>query len=174
MEEFIRRAQLNTQNKIETCGILAGKKRGESYVITTLIIPKQEGKQDMCHMTDEIELFQTQIDLNVETLGWIHTHPQFNLFLSSVDLHNQLGYQLQLKEAIAIVYSPIEQALFKAFRVKDSRMTEIMKCKVEKFHEHKDTMGAYAWEECRHVVYKRKSELGFDIKIVEMRGKWFI
>jgi len=62
----------------------------------------------MCHMTDEIELFQTQIDLKVETLGWIHTHPQFSLFLSSVDLHNQLGYQLQLKEAIAIVYSPIE------------------------------------------------------------------
>jgi proteasome lid subunit RPN8/RPN11 len=74
----------------------------------------------------------------VETLGWIHTHPQFSLFLSSVDLHNQLGYQLQLKEAIAIVYSPIEQARYKAFRVKDTRMGEVMKCKAEKFHEHKD------------------------------------
>lgn len=59
VEEFIRRAQLNTQNKIETCAILGGSKRGESYFITTLIIPKQEGKQDMCHMTDEIELFET-------------------------------------------------------------------------------------------------------------------
>lgn len=27
--------------------------------------------------------------------------------MSSVDLHNQLGYQLQLSEAFAVVYSPI-------------------------------------------------------------------
>lgn len=42
------------------------------------------------------------------TIGWIHTHPQFDIFLSSVDLHNQLGYQQQLSEALAIVYSPIK------------------------------------------------------------------
>jgi hypothetical protein len=50
-------------------------------------------------------------------------------------------------------------------------MTEIMKCKVEKFHEHKDTNGANAWEECRHVTYKPKSELSVDVKIVELRGR---
>jgi hypothetical protein len=89
-----------------------------------------------------------------------------------VDLHNQLGYQLQLKEAIAIVYSPIERPItYKAFRVKDTRMTEVMKCKAEKFHEHKDAQGLHAWEECRHVVYKSKAELGIDVKIVELRGR---
>jgi len=41
------------------------------------------------------------------TLGWIHTHPQYDLFLSAVDLHNQIAYQMQLPEAIAIVSSPI-------------------------------------------------------------------
>lgn len=60
-------------------------------------------------MTDEISTFEAQIKYNILTLGWIHTHPQFDVFLSSVDLHNQLGYQSQLKEAIAIVYSPIVQ-----------------------------------------------------------------
>ena len=44
-------------------------------------------------MDDEIGLFETQIKEGVMTIGWIHTHPQFDIFLSSVDLHNQLGYQ---------------------------------------------------------------------------------
>lgn len=41
-------------------------------------------------MTDdgEVELFESQISNSVMTMGWIHTHPQFDLFLSSVDLHN--------------------------------------------------------------------------------------
>lgn len=27
-------------------------------------------------------------------VGWIHTHPAFDCFLSSVDIHNQYGYQV--------------------------------------------------------------------------------
>jgi hypothetical protein len=45
---------------------------------------------------------------------------------------------LQLPEAVAIVYSPIEQSRYKAFRVKDARMSEVMKCDAAGFHEHKD------------------------------------
>jgi STAM-binding protein len=74
-------------------------------------------------MTDEgeIELFEAQINNSVMTLGWIHTHPQFSLFLSSVDLHNQHAYQMQLSEAIAIVCSPIvSYPGYKTFRVKDN------------------------------------------------------
>jgi STAM-binding protein len=95
VEDFIRIADANTLRKIETCAILAGNERKDgTLVIDTLIIPKQHGAHDHCYMTDEMEMFQTQIENNVMTLGWIHTHPQYSLFLSSVDLHNQLGYQL--------------------------------------------------------------------------------
>jgi STAM-binding protein len=59
IQDFIRRADANTSRKIETCGILAGNEVNNTLIIDTLIIPKQEGKADMCHMTDEIELFQT-------------------------------------------------------------------------------------------------------------------
>jgi proteasome lid subunit RPN8/RPN11 len=38
-------------------------------------------------------------------LGWIHTHPDYNAFLSSVDMHNQFLYQCLLPEALAIVVS---------------------------------------------------------------------
>jgi hypothetical protein len=58
-----------------------------------------------------------------------------------------------LPEAVAIVYSPIERAQYKAFRVKNSRVSEIKKCKVKGFHEHKDEQGLPAYEECAHVTY---------------------
>ena len=38
-------------------------------------------------------------------LGWIHTHPDYNAFLSSVDLHNHYLYQCMMAESIAIVVS---------------------------------------------------------------------
>jgi len=88
--QFIGKAQPN--GVIETCGILAGVERGNQLVVTTLIIPSQTGKQDQCSMTDEVELFECQIEHDLMTIGWIHTHPQFDLFLSSIDLHNQFGY----------------------------------------------------------------------------------
>ena len=47
--KFIKVAEVNTEIKIETCGILAGKLVSPSaYEITHLIIPRQEGEQDNC------------------------------------------------------------------------------------------------------------------------------
>ncbi|CAF4394850.1 unnamed protein product, partial [Rotaria magnacalcarata] len=43
---------------------------------------------------------------NLITLGWIHTHPTQTVFLSSVDLHTHLPYQMLMQEAVAIVISP--------------------------------------------------------------------
>ena len=35
-------------------------------------------------------------------VGWIHTHPAFDCFLSSVDMHNQFGYQASPKSHILV------------------------------------------------------------------------
>jgi len=77
VEDFIMRARANTVNKVETCAILAGIEQQGSLIVTHLIIPQQEGHSDHCYMTDEVELFECQIQHNVLTLGWIHTHPQY-------------------------------------------------------------------------------------------------
>lgn len=61
-------------------------------------------------MTDEVGLLNAMEKLGVINMGWIHTHPEFELFLSSVDLHMQAAFQSTLREAIAIVYSPISQS----------------------------------------------------------------
>lgn len=129
--EFLKVSNNMTSKKLETCAILAGEEKNGQLIINTLIVPKQEGHQDHCYMTDEIELFETQIKEEVMTIGWIHTHPQFDLFLSSVDLHNQLGYQMQLSEAIAIVYSPkkdVPAPGYQTFRVKNHLCNTIMNC----------------------------------------------
>lgn len=102
------------------------------------------------------------------TLGWIHTHPEFDVFLSSVDLHNQMGYQLQLPEAIAIVYSPIAaKPGFYSLRVKDSQMENIKNCKMTGFHEHLDNQGGFCWEKCKHVTYLAQGSV--PIKVLDLR-----
>ena len=75
ISEFLKIAHLNTSIKIETCAILAGKLEGGKYIITTLIVPRQEGEQDRCHMTDEMQLFEAQLAHDLITIGWIHSHP---------------------------------------------------------------------------------------------------
>ena len=60
-------------------------------------------------MIDEDQLFDFQMKHDLITLGWIHTHPTQSCFLSSVDLHTQLGYQLMLPEAVAIVMAPTDR-----------------------------------------------------------------
>ena len=73
--EFLKGSHANTSRKIETCAILAGEEQNGQLAITTLIFPTQTGEQDQCAMTDEVELFEVQIEKSVMTIGWIHTHP---------------------------------------------------------------------------------------------------
>lgn len=89
----------NTRSGIESCGILAGSLREKQgvFVISTLIIPKQEGTSDTVQALNEEEIFDVQDKRALYPLGWIHTHPTQTCFLSSVDVHTQCGYQVMLK-----------------------------------------------------------------------------
>lgn len=91
-----RYATSNTRSGIESCGILAGSLREKQgvFVISTLIIPKQEGTSDTVQALNEEEIFDVQDKRALYPLGWIHTHPTQTCFLSSVDVHTQCGYQV--------------------------------------------------------------------------------
>mmetsp|Transcript_2153 Transcript_2153/g.6413 ORF Transcript_2153/g.6413 Transcript_2153/m.6413 type:complete len:526 (+) Transcript_2153:164-1741(+) len=114
MEDFMRLCQANTIRNIETIGLLGGtlSADGTSFNINTLIIPKQKGETDRVEMLKEEELWDiffqddAAVTQSLFPVGWIHTHPAFDCFLSSVDIHNQYGYQVMLDEAVAIVMSP--------------------------------------------------------------------
>lgn len=102
-----RYATSNTRSGIESCGILAGSLREKQgvFVISTLIIPKQEGTTDTVQALNEEEIFDVQDKRALYPLGWIHTHPTQTCFLSSVDVHTQCGYQVSCKASCL----PIEQ-----------------------------------------------------------------
>jgi STAM-binding protein len=55
IDKFLNLADLNTGIKIETCALLCGREESNRYLITHLLVPRQEGHQDHCFMTDEIE-----------------------------------------------------------------------------------------------------------------------
>ncbi|KAJ1908804.1 hypothetical protein IWQ60_011516, partial [Tieghemiomyces parasiticus] len=104
--KFLAKARANTQRNLETCGILCGYLQREEFYLTTLLIPKQESTSDTCNTTNEEEIFQYQMENDLLTLGWIHTHPTQTCFMSSVDVHTHYSYQQMLREAVAIVCSP--------------------------------------------------------------------
>ena len=134
IDQFALVTHGNTQNGIETCGILAGKLIANELIISSMIIPKQVGSKDTCNMTHEEQLVQVQDENELLVLGWIHTHPTQALFLSSVDIHTQYGFQALLDEAIAVVLAPRYEPNWGVFRLK--RLDAIAKCTLTGFHKH--------------------------------------
>ncbi|ETK89409.1 hypothetical protein, variant 15 [Phytophthora nicotianae P10297] len=131
---------------IETCGILAGILYDRKLIITTLIIPKQEGSSDMCTMTNEEELYDFCFSNELLTLGWIHTHPKQDCFLSSVDVHTQCGFQSILPEAVAIVVAPSDpRKNVGVFRLTEpSGLQLIQNCNLTGFHTHPSHVEIYS------------------------------
>ena len=103
---FLNIAQPNTSANLETCGILCGTLIQNALFVSRLVIPEQEATSDTCNTTDEMGLFEYCDKEDLMVFGWIHTHPSQTCFMSSVDLHTHVGYQLMLKESIAIVCAP--------------------------------------------------------------------
>ncbi|ORX68822.1 Mov34-domain-containing protein [Linderina pennispora] len=169
-EEFIRIAEPNTQQNLETCGVLCGKvvPGQETLVVTTLIIPKQKATSDTCTTENEEELVVTQMQLELLTLGWIHTHPSQTCFMSSLDLHTHFSYQQFMPEAIAIVCSPKYDPRYGVFRLTDpSGMDVIKSCKQEAaFHPHDGSDIIYTnADPDGHVVKAR-----YSFEIIDLRN----
>lgn len=103
---FMQMAEPNTRMNRETCGILCGSLVNNVYFISCLLIPKQTGTSDTCETEDEEGISAFCIESKLVTLGWIHTHPTQDCFLSSRDQHTHFGYQVLMPESIAIVCAP--------------------------------------------------------------------
>jgi STAM-binding protein len=123
-------------------------------MVSTLIIPKQEGTSDTVQALNEEEIFEAQFSRSLYPLGWIHTHPTQTCFLSSVDVHTQCGYQTMLEEAVAIVMAPSDRKnKVGIFRLTTpGGLALIQKCTLRGFHPHPATeTGQDVYELCGHV-----------------------
>lgn len=136
IDEFICLADAQTQAEIETLGILAGTLDDGKLVVKGIVLPKQRGVSDMCECLDDEQLFNELLRRNWMDLGWIHTHPQHALFLSSVDLHTHAYKQQLLPESVAIVWAPTERPSLGVFHLSEVGMSDVMDCKLQGFHPH--------------------------------------
>ncbi|VDP44132.1 unnamed protein product [Soboliphyme baturini] len=153
IHRFLRAAENNTKNDIETCGILCGKLVNGTFEVSHLIVPKQSGTSTSCNAEDEKDFFALQIQHDLLQLGWIHvtcfflsyrsisgenfkTHPTQTAFLSSVDLHTHCSYQLMFPEAVAVVCSPKHNQIGVFMLTPESGMKEVSACNETGFHPH--------------------------------------
>lgn len=165
--QFAQIANKNTSSGIETCGIISGKFKENQIIVTHLVIPKQVGTTTSCTSINEEDIYTFHTEFNLVIIGWIHTHPEFDCFLSSVDLHMQAGYQTLLPEAIAIVYSPSKrfQKKIGIFRLNKYGLNIIRKCdKGTTFHNHSEN-GLYS--EAKHVKQVSSTIVPLNIKYLD-------
>lgn len=165
MRKFLTIAEHNTLKHVETCGILAGKLSQNAFSVTHVLVPKQTGTSDSCVAEDEEEIFEYQDPRDLITLGWIHTHPTQTAFLSSVDMHNQYGYQAMMPEAIAIVCAPKFHETGFFTLTQDRGLVEIGRCRERGFHEH--TKVPPLFENGSHI----RIVDNYKIEMVDLRNK---
>ena len=97
-DRFLAIARSNSDRGVETLGTLGGSLSNNRLIISHLLIPKQVGKSDSCTMEGLEDVWDVHDKENIVFLGWIHTHPAYSVFLSSVDMHNQYEWQHMLPE----------------------------------------------------------------------------
>ncbi|GMH35569.1 hypothetical protein BSKO_03437 [Bryopsis sp. KO-2023] len=156
MKLFLHHVESNTRKGIETCAVLAGELGGEDDVlrVNALILPPQKGSRDQVEMLNEEILLEETVAKGLIVMGWIHTHPEFECFLSSVDVHTTLGFQILLEEALAIVMAPKDtKRKCGVFRLTTpGGMDLIQGCPHRGFHSHSETKtGQPIYEVCNHV-----------------------
>eukprot|EP01066_Platyproteum_vivax_P016642 Platyproteum_vivax@DN7189_c0_g1_i1.p1 len=142
VEQFVAVARPNTSKNIEMGAILAGENiedemGSQTLKVTHILVPKQVCTSDTCEATNEDEMFDVQMNFDLCTVGWIHTHPSQPCFLSSVDVHNHFGYQALMPAAFAIVVAPTDKKKpVGVFRLTSYGLNYIRGCTKTGFHSH--------------------------------------
>ena len=131
---FLDLAKQNTNQNIETVGILAGNVTSPNIRVTHLVVPRQKGDSTTCECLEEELVVATLQENDVVQVGWIHTHPSHSTFLSSIDVHTQYRLQRDIPEAVAIVHSH-RDGQTGYFRLTERGMRDIANCQEDGFHE---------------------------------------
>eukprot|EP00397_Hematodinium_sp_SG-2012_P040316 GEMP01044147.1.p1 GENE.GEMP01044147.1~~GEMP01044147.1.p1 ORF type:complete len:385 (+),score=63.74 GEMP01044147.1:138-1157(+) len=143
-KKFLQAAWSNTAKEVETCGILVGDLKDNHIRIDAILLPPQTGSYNTCEALDEMKVSEWQIEHGRISVGWIHTHPTQEAFLSSIDLHMHFSYQSLQPEALALVCAPTDRRLpFGKFHITDYGMEYLKKCtRTTGFHPHDDAIAS--------------------------------
>ena len=82
--------------------MLLGKDKGDKYVVTTLLIPKQHSTSDTCTMDEEELVMQFTEERHLITLGWV----------SDVTYRTSISVKLILSAPFQIHTHPTQSCTF--------------------------------------------------------------
>jgi COP9 signalosome complex subunit 5 len=104
---------------LEIMGLLQGKIRGDSFFITDCFRLPVEGTETRVNAGESANEFMIEFtEANEKTnfsnemvVGWYHSHPGYNVWLSGTDVATQTLYQSHQDPFVAIVIDPIRSGI---------------------------------------------------------------
>ena len=118
--KVIKHALMNLDR--EVAGLLVGKylKKQDVLEVWDAITGDQKSTSAFVYLQEETMaataewLMRERPGLYI--VGWYHTHPGFDVFLSSIDIETQKRYQMMFPKAIAMVVDPVTYARTRKLR----------------------------------------------------------
>lgn len=98
----------------EVAGLLIGKyeKKQDILEIWDAISGNQKSSSAFVYLDEEVMAatfeWLTKERPGLSIVGWYHSHPGFDLFLSTIDIETQKRYQMMFPKAVAMVIDPLE------------------------------------------------------------------
>lgn len=100
----------------EVAGLLIGRyeKKQDVLEIWDAISGNQKASSAFVYLDEEVMAatfeWLSRERPGLYIVGWYHSHPGFDLFLSTIDIQTQKRYQMMLPKAVAMVIDPLEYA----------------------------------------------------------------
>ncbi|MDD1777634.1 MAG: Mov34/MPN/PAD-1 family protein, partial [Candidatus Helarchaeota archaeon] len=119
---------INKERWREVYGFLIGTIENNNVIIHESIPMVHGGATEVefeeQHYIEAAEINEKAAEKSLFLVGWYHSHPGLQIFLSSVDIKNHIGYQGLNPQAIALVIDPSKinatYSGFEIFRLDDA------------------------------------------------------
>lgn len=105
-----------TEPDREVAGLLVGRyeKRTDVLELWDAISGGQKASSAFVYLDEEVMAATVEWLMHerpgLYIVGWYHSHPGFDLFLSTIDIETQERYQLMFPKAVAMVVDPVDYA----------------------------------------------------------------
>ncbi|MDW8084120.1 MAG: Mov34/MPN/PAD-1 family protein [Candidatus Caldarchaeum sp.] len=168
----------------EVAGLLIGKSAGKVLEIWDAMTGEQYGTPAYVQL-DELVMAKVAEDLSkagkgLYIVGWYHSHPGLDVFLSPTDIDTQRRYQMLYSKAVALVIDPVEYSRtqrisslkFKVFQIsKEGRIVSLpVSIGIQRAKLLESTLHALNTFDVKHLYGDAEGKTGTDFKSENSSG----
>ncbi|MFX1487110.1 MAG: Mov34/MPN/PAD-1 family protein [Promethearchaeota archaeon] len=149
---------------LERAGLLIGRLRNESLLITDAAITRQKGTATHVKLKDidqaSLAEFLRKQSTGEIVCGWYHSHPKMGAdFFSSIDKDTQRRYQELFPNAVGLVVDPAKFAVTRKFKDADVHVYRVEKGKLKEPPFKLISRPEEVVENTVTVIHREKAEL---------------